>query len=93
MANIPQLNPPPQSSHSTVTGMGCSAGVIAIDLARQMLQLHPNSNALVVSTENITQVSPLPGVAGVVRHGVAGVDKPLPRSPLSATTRSLPTIR
>ncbi|KIZ01226.1 3-ketoacyl-CoA synthase 4 [Monoraphidium neglectum] len=36
-------------------GMGCSAGVVSIDLARQMLQLLPNSYALVVSTENITQ--------------------------------------
>eukprot|EP00877_Chromochloris_zofingiensis_P000734 jgi/Chrzof1/10661/Cz05g07110.t1_LCKAS6[v5.2] len=35
-------------------GMGCSAGVIAIDLARKMLELHPNSYALVVSHENIT---------------------------------------
>jgi len=36
-------------------GMGCSAGVVAVDLARQMLQLYPNMYALVVSTENITQ--------------------------------------
>jgi 3-ketoacyl-CoA synthase len=36
-------------------GMGCSAGVIAVDLARQMLQLQPDTYALVVSTENITQ--------------------------------------
>lgn len=36
-------------------GMGCSAGIVAIDLARQMLQLIPNTYALVVSTENITQ--------------------------------------
>jgi len=36
-------------------GMGCSAGVIAIDLARQMLELKPNTYALVISTENITQ--------------------------------------
>ena len=36
-------------------GMGCSAGVIAVDLARQMLQLYPDTYALVVSTENITQ--------------------------------------
>jgi 3-ketoacyl-CoA synthase len=36
-------------------GMGCSAGVIAVDLARQMLELHPSSYALVVSTENMTQ--------------------------------------
>ena len=35
-------------------GMGCSAGVISVDLARQLLQVHPNSYALVVSTENIT---------------------------------------
>jgi len=35
-------------------GMGCSAGVIAIDLAKDLLQVHKNSNALVVSTENIT---------------------------------------
>jgi predicted naringenin-chalcone synthase len=30
------------------------AGVIAVDLARQMLQLYPDSYALVVSTENLT---------------------------------------
>ncbi|KAI8473024.1 MAG: FAE1/Type III polyketide synthase-like protein-domain-containing protein [Monoraphidium minutum] len=35
-------------------GMGCSAGVIATDLASQMLQIFPNSYALVVSTENLT---------------------------------------
>ncbi|KAG7977942.1 hypothetical protein I3843_05G057900 [Carya illinoinensis] len=36
-------------------GMGCSAGVIAIDLAKDMLQVHRNTCAVVVSTENITQ--------------------------------------
>lgn len=36
-------------------GMGCSAGVIAIDLAKDMLQIHRNTYAIVVSTENITQ--------------------------------------
>ncbi|CAN8327550.1 unnamed protein product [Cochlearia groenlandica] len=36
-------------------GMGCSAGVIAVDLANDMLQIHRNTFALVVSTENITQ--------------------------------------
>ena len=30
------------------------AGVIAVDLARQMLQLYPNTYALVLSTENLT---------------------------------------
>jgi 3-ketoacyl-CoA synthase len=32
-----------------------AASPIAIDLARQMLELYPNTYALVVSTENITQ--------------------------------------
>ena len=36
-------------------GMGCSAGVISIDLAQRALASRPNSLALVVSTENITQ--------------------------------------
>ncbi|KAI3497316.1 hypothetical protein L1887_39841 [Cichorium endivia] len=36
-------------------GMGCSAGVIAVDLAKDMLQIHRNSYAVVVSMENITQ--------------------------------------
>ncbi|CAA7019892.1 unnamed protein product [Microthlaspi erraticum] len=36
-------------------GMGCSAGVIAIDLAKDLLQVHKNTYALVVSTENITR--------------------------------------
>ena len=38
-----------------LAGMGCSAGLIAIDLARDLLQCHPRSRCLVVSTENITQ--------------------------------------
>ncbi|XP_011088405.1 3-ketoacyl-CoA synthase 4-like [Sesamum indicum] len=38
-------------------GMGCSAGVIAVDLAKDMLQLHRHTYAIVVSTENITQNS------------------------------------
>ncbi|KAH9761978.1 3-ketoacyl-CoA synthase 11 [Citrus sinensis] len=35
-------------------GMGCSAGLISIDLANNLLQVHPNSYALVISMENIT---------------------------------------
>lgn len=35
-------------------GMGCSAGLISIDLAKNLLQANPNTYALVVSTENIT---------------------------------------
>eukprot|EP00803_Ostreobium_quekettii_P009088 evm.model.scf_515.6 EVM.evm.TU.scf_515.6 scf_515:48412-53536(+) len=38
-----------------LAGMGCSAGLIAVDLARQVLQVMPSSRALVFSTENITQ--------------------------------------
>ncbi|KAJ3694824.1 hypothetical protein LUZ60_000201 [Juncus effusus] len=37
-----------------LSGMGCSAGLISIDLARNLLQSHGNSYALVVSTEIIT---------------------------------------
>lgn len=35
-------------------GMGCSAGLISIDLAKKLLQVHPGTYALVVSMENIT---------------------------------------
>ncbi|EEF32418.1 3-ketoacyl-CoA synthase 1 [Ricinus communis] len=35
-------------------GMGCSAGLISIDLANDLLKANPNSYAVVVSTENIT---------------------------------------
>lgn len=34
-------------------GMGCSAGIIAVDLARDMLQSNPNNYAVVVSTEMV----------------------------------------
>lgn len=37
-----------------LSGMGCSAGLISVDLARDLLQVHPYSNAVVVSTEIIT---------------------------------------
>jgi 3-ketoacyl-CoA synthase len=36
-------------------GMGCSAGLISVDLARQLLQNSPNSLALIGSLEDITQ--------------------------------------
>ncbi|XP_075671914.1 3-ketoacyl-CoA synthase 20-like [Castanea sativa] len=35
-------------------GMGCSAGLISIDLAKWLLQVQPNSYALVVSMESLT---------------------------------------
>jgi predicted naringenin-chalcone synthase len=36
-------------------GMGCSASLIGIDLAKELLQCHPGWRALVVSTENLSQ--------------------------------------
>jgi len=36
-------------------GMGCSAGLISLHLAKDLLQRYRGANALVVSTENITQ--------------------------------------
>ncbi|CAN0540518.1 unnamed protein product, partial [Ectocarpus sp. 12 AP-2014] len=38
-----------------LSGMGCSAGVISLDLAKVCMCARPNSVALVVSTENLTQ--------------------------------------
>ncbi|CAL0300892.1 unnamed protein product [Lupinus luteus] len=35
-------------------GMGCAAGIIAIDLAKDLLDAYPNSYALVVSTESVS---------------------------------------
>lgn len=37
-----------------LSGMGCSAGIIAVDLAKDMLQVHRRVYAVVVSTETIT---------------------------------------
>ena len=38
-----------------LSGMGCSAGLVSIDLAKRLLESRPRSRALVVSTENLTQ--------------------------------------
>lgn len=38
----------------SLSGMGCSASPISVDLASKLLQVYPNSNALVISTEIIT---------------------------------------
>ncbi|GER28486.1 3-ketoacyl-CoA synthase [Striga asiatica] len=37
-----------------LSGMGCSAGLISVDLAKDLLQHYPNSNAVVISTEILT---------------------------------------
>eukprot|EP01038_Epipyxis_sp_PR26KG_P007104 gene7104-9693_t len=42
-------------SSYNLSGMGCSAGIISIELVKNMLAAKPNSVALVVSTENLTQ--------------------------------------
>ncbi|KAI3801034.1 hypothetical protein L1987_29135 [Smallanthus sonchifolius] len=38
-----------------LVGMGCTAGLLATGLAKQLLQVHNNSYALIVSTESITE--------------------------------------
>ncbi|KAK8367930.1 hypothetical protein V6Z12_A01G005600 [Gossypium hirsutum] len=38
-----------------LSGMGCSAGVIAIGFAKDMLRVHRNNYTVVFSTENMTQ--------------------------------------
>eukprot|EP00250_Pteridium_aquilinum_P011125 c19850_g1_i1 orf=333-1751(+) len=38
-----------------LSGMGCSAGVISLSLVENLLRVHPNTYALIISTENITQ--------------------------------------
>lgn len=38
-----------------LAGMGCSAGLISVDLAKDLLQVHRKTTCIVVSTENITQ--------------------------------------
>ena len=38
-----------------LAGMGCSAGLVSIDLAKDLLQTYKNINVLVFSTENLTK--------------------------------------
>mmetsp|Transcript_24890 Transcript_24890/g.40981 ORF Transcript_24890/g.40981 Transcript_24890/m.40981 type:complete len:581 (+) Transcript_24890:205-1947(+) len=38
-----------------LSGMGCSASGISVDLAKDLLQVHRGKYAIVISTENITQ--------------------------------------
>ena len=38
-----------------ISGMGCSAGLCSVGLVRDLLQVHPNCNALVVSSDTISQ--------------------------------------
>ncbi|ELP84296.1 hypothetical protein EIN_065710 [Entamoeba invadens IP1] len=45
----------PTCKNYNLAGMGCSAGLVSIDLARDLLNVYPNINLLVFSTENITQ--------------------------------------
>ena len=39
-----------------LSGMGCSAGIISLDLAKDLLErVHKNCNCLIFSHENITE--------------------------------------
>ncbi|KAG6668084.1 probable 3-ketoacyl-CoA synthase 21 [Carya illinoinensis] len=38
-----------------LSGMGCSAGIISVSLAKDLLRVHRNSLALIVSTETLNQ--------------------------------------
>lgn len=42
-------------SSYNLSGMGCSAGVISLELVKNLLAAKPHSTALIVSTENLTQ--------------------------------------
>eukprot|EP00123_Amoebidium_parasiticum_P001307 comp12363_c0_seq1/m.7246 comp12363_c0_seq1/g.7246 ORF comp12363_c0_seq1/g.7246 comp12363_c0_seq1/m.7246 type:complete len:432 (-) comp12363_c0_seq1:444-1739(-) len=53
VANHYTMKPDIQSYN--LSGMGCSASVLSIELARQLLASNPGCTALVVSTENLTQ--------------------------------------
>lgn len=44
----------PDISSYNLSGMGCAAGLISVELAKNMLQAKPGSLALIVSTEIIT---------------------------------------
>ena len=82
MVNCSLFNPTPSLSAMIVNhfkmrgdvisynlaGMGCSAGVIAIGLAQRLLKTEPGKYALVVSTENITQVSADPLLSCSTHH-------------------------
>uniref|UniRef100_A0A7N0TG85 3-ketoacyl-CoA synthase n=1 Tax=Kalanchoe fedtschenkoi TaxID=63787 RepID=A0A7N0TG85_KALFE len=37
-----------------LSGMGCSAGILSVNLAKNLLKVHPNSTALVLSMESVS---------------------------------------
>jgi len=43
------------NKNSNLGGMDCGAGVISVELARDMLMVHWSTYVVVVSTQNITQ--------------------------------------
>ncbi|GMH38224.1 hypothetical protein BSKO_06108 [Bryopsis sp. KO-2023] len=47
-----KMKPSIQSYH--LGGMGCSMGVVSVNLIRDLLKAHPNSNAVLVTTETTT---------------------------------------
>ncbi|GLJ43760.1 hypothetical protein SUGI_0911010 [Cryptomeria japonica] len=44
-----------------LSGMGCSAGVLAVNMAKDLLLVNPDSYALILSTENTTVNANYPG--------------------------------
>jgi len=52
---INEFNMKSDISAYNLSGMGCSAGVISIELCQKLLAAKPNSLALIVSHENLTQ--------------------------------------
>lgn len=51
---INEFNMRPDISSYNLAGMGCSAGLISVELVKNLLNSRPNSTALIVSTEIIT---------------------------------------
>lgn len=45
----------PDVSSYNLSGMGCSAGVISVELVTNILRGRPNTTAMIISTENLTQ--------------------------------------
>jgi 3-ketoacyl-CoA synthase len=44
----------PNVQSYSLAGMGCSNGVVAINMVRDILKARPNSNALFIATEVVT---------------------------------------
>ncbi|KAG0458250.1 hypothetical protein HPP92_023407 [Vanilla planifolia] len=73
-------------------GMGCSAGFNSIDLARDLLQVHRNTYAVVVSTEIITQNSYFGNRKSVLLpNSFSELEPPLSCSPIALLIAAVPS--